>query len=120
MKNAEYFKNRPDELATAIDRIIENASSWDCTTAGQHIAAFLCSEHIGDSQTAKGETTFIVTLDATNTIRGSIDDVEKTADLLETLYRVTAESALKNIFGDARDADDVAVRYTKVYSGGES
>jgi hypothetical protein len=120
MKNAEYFKNRPDELATAIDRIIENASSWDCTTAGQHIAAFLCSEHIDDSQAAKGETTFIVTLDVTNTIRGNIDDVEKTADLLETLYRVTAESALKNIFGDARDADDVAVRYTKVYAGGES
>ena len=103
MKSAEYYMNRPDELATAIDRIIENASSWDCTTAGQHIAAFLCSEHIDDSHAAKGETTFIVTPDVTNTIRGSIDDVEKTADLL-----------------DARDADDVAVRYTKVYPGGES
>ena len=115
MTNAEYYKRRPDELARKIDWLLENGSSWSNKTDGERVAEFLCGDYAGEAQDSKGETTFIITLDVTNTIKGSIDDVERTKDMLETLYRVTAESALKNIFGDARDADDVAVRYTKVY-----
>ena len=115
MTNAEYYKRRPDELARKIDWLLETGSNWNLKTDGQRIAEFLCGDYHGEQTEATGETTFIVTLDVSNTIRGGVDNLERTADLLETLYRVTAESALKNIFGDARDADDVSVRYTKVY-----
>lgn len=116
MTNAEYYKNRPEELAEKLDRILERGSSWTTRTDGERITEFLCGDYKGEPNSAKGETTFIVTLDVSNTISGTIENIEQTADMLETLYLSQAKAALKSIFGDARDADDVSVRYTKVYT----
>lgn len=114
MRNADYYLDRPDELAQRIDEIIDGQPRYSGKSSGDLIAEFLnaeCTEAVPSS----GETTFIVTLDVSNTIKGDVDDIVKTAHNLETLYLDRAKEALKNIFDDARDADDVSVRYTKIY-----
>lgn len=118
MRNADYYLERPSELADKLDEIIDGQPRHSGKTCGDLIAAFLNAE-CKEAVPASGETTFIVTLDVSNTIKGDIDDMGKTADALERLYLDRAAAALTDIFGDARDADNVSVRYTKIYPGGD-
>lgn len=114
MTNREYYADRPAELAETINLMFERIPEFGGKSIGEAVAEFLDAECVCTAQ-AEGETTFVVTLQAVNTIRGTIEDVRKTAGELERLYHQTAKRALTDIFGDARDADDVSVRGTQIF-----
>lgn len=114
MTNREYYADRPAELAEVINMMFERMPEFGGKSIGETVAEFLDAECVCTAQ-AEGETTFVVTLQAVNTIRGTIEDVRKTAGELERLYHQTAKRALTGIFGDARDADDVSLRGVQVF-----